>query len=181
MEIKNVYPPLKRKLNRRRKLRTACGWCFLAAAAACVIVNICVGGKAWSAVALWALWMIWVNSADPSAGREQPDQSERAAIDQYLHLADLDRPDDQLWLGGVRNTHCLLWYADRHWYHFFPQCLQAAAEYDADAMGDRRSYRCCYLRHLWLFAAQLADHRTGLYCRCFTDCYHCDPTLTAVC
>ena len=58
MEIKNVYPPLKRKLNRRRKLRTACGWCFLAAAAACVIVNICVGGKAWSAVALWALWMI---------------------------------------------------------------------------------------------------------------------------
>ena len=68
-----------------------------------------------------------VNSADPSAGREQPDQSERAAIDQDLHLADLDRPDDQLWLGGVRNTHCLLWYADRHWYHFFPQCLQAAA------------------------------------------------------
>ena len=36
-----------------------------------------------------------VNSADPSAGREQPDQSERAAIDQYLHLADLDRPDDR--------------------------------------------------------------------------------------
>ena len=65
MEIKNVYPPLKRKLNRRRKLRTACGWCFLAAAAACVIVNICVGGKAWSAVALWALWMIWSTLLTP--------------------------------------------------------------------------------------------------------------------
>lgn len=135
MEIKNVLPPLKRKLNRRRKLRTACGWCFLAAAAACVIVNICVGGQSLERSGVMGAMDDLVNSADPSAGREQPDQSERAAIDQYLHLADLDRPDDQLWLGGVRNTHCLLWYADRHWYHFFPQCLQAAAEYDADAYG----------------------------------------------
>lgn len=65
MEINNTYPPLPPRLHRRRRLRTVCGWCFLAAGAACIITNLCIGGKAWSAVAVWALWMIWSTLLTP--------------------------------------------------------------------------------------------------------------------
>lgn len=66
MEIKSAYPPGPPRLNRRSKLRTVCGCCFLLAALACVIVNLCVGGKAWCAVAVWSLWMVWSTLLSPA-------------------------------------------------------------------------------------------------------------------
>lgn len=181
MEIKNVYPPLKRKLNRRRKLRTACGWCFLAAAAACVIVNICVGGKAWSAVALWALWMIWSTLLTPVLVENNLiSQSARLLINTCILLILIDLTISSGWAAFVIPIVCYGMLIAIG-IIFFLNVSKQRQNMMPMPMGDRRSYRCCYLRHLWLFAAQLADHRTGLYCRCFTDCYHCDPTLTAVC
>ncbi|HOM32277.1 MAG: hypothetical protein BWY30_00011 [Tenericutes bacterium ADurb.Bin239] len=59
MNIKVVYPA---KNIRRDLRRNAIYWAkfpFLLAAFVCGLVNILVGGPAWSVIAIWSLWMIW--------------------------------------------------------------------------------------------------------------------------
>lgn len=61
MEVKITYPHVQKNKKSRRKMLQVLKWPFIIAAIASIIVNICVGGKAWSAIvvageiALWKL------------------------------------------------------------------------------------------------------------------------------
>ena len=59
MIVNITYPSKKSKNISRRRLLQILRWPFIGAALACIIVNICVGGKAWSAIAVVALFGIW--------------------------------------------------------------------------------------------------------------------------
>ena len=66
MKVECVYPiPPKRRIQ-RHQLICAARWPFLAAAIACPVVNLCLGGSAWSLVALWGLWMLWGDLVAPT-------------------------------------------------------------------------------------------------------------------
>lgn len=59
MEIEIVYPEQKKSARAKEKISKIFLWCFLAAGYTCPIVNICVGGKPWSLVVVWAEWVVW--------------------------------------------------------------------------------------------------------------------------
>ncbi|HEX7714239.1 MAG TPA: DUF6320 domain-containing protein [Bacillota bacterium] len=59
MDIEIIYPALKKPLSIIEIVRKICFWIFLIAAYCCPIINICVGGKAWSIIVLWSLWFVW--------------------------------------------------------------------------------------------------------------------------
>lgn len=59
MNIKVVYPAKNIRRDLRRNAIYWAKWPFLLAALSSVIVNILVKGPAWSAIALWGLWMVW--------------------------------------------------------------------------------------------------------------------------
>ncbi len=59
MNIKITYPKMLRKTRDRRIMLKILKWPFLALGLACIIVNICVGGKAWSLIAVTGLLMLW--------------------------------------------------------------------------------------------------------------------------
>lgn len=59
MKAENIYPiPIPQEQRWRRVLK-AVRWCFAATAYICPLINLCVGGKAWSLVVLWGLWSVW--------------------------------------------------------------------------------------------------------------------------
>lgn len=59
MNINITYPELSKKRATREKLIRILRLPFVLVAFACPIVNIAVGGPAWSAVSLFGLYMIW--------------------------------------------------------------------------------------------------------------------------
>lgn len=60
MNIKITYASAKKGFDRKQMLKIW-RWPFLAAAICPVIVNLCVGGKAWSVISLWGVYMLWSN------------------------------------------------------------------------------------------------------------------------
>lgn len=59
MKIKITYPPVsKEKLNRKRIIDII-RWPLLIAIIICPILNITIGGKAWSLVVLMSIYMLW--------------------------------------------------------------------------------------------------------------------------
>ncbi|MBP3359637.1 MAG: hypothetical protein J6N52_02185 [Clostridia bacterium] len=58
MEIKITYPHIERRGLKRRQFLGAIEWLILFAAFVCPIINIAVGGKAWSIIVLMSLYMI---------------------------------------------------------------------------------------------------------------------------
>jgi len=65
LKVKTTYPmPSKRKLQRARLI----GWMagpFLLAALICGVINLTVGGKAWSLIVIWSLYMVWTLAVSP--------------------------------------------------------------------------------------------------------------------
>jgi len=59
MKVDIIYPRISRKKQVFLRLRYVCRWCFLASAAACCAVNLCVGAPWWSLVVIWSLWSVW--------------------------------------------------------------------------------------------------------------------------
>lgn len=59
MNINITYPELSKKRATREKLIRILRLPFILSAFACPIVNIAVGGPAWSVVSLFGLYMIW--------------------------------------------------------------------------------------------------------------------------
>ena len=65
MKVKITYAtPSKRKLQRARLIQYLAGP-FLLAALICGVVNLTVGGKAWSLIVMWALYMVWTMIVSP--------------------------------------------------------------------------------------------------------------------
>lgn len=59
MKLKITYPPIeKHKLQRRHFLRVI-RWPVLFAVVACPVVNLAVGGRAWSLIVLMSIYMAW--------------------------------------------------------------------------------------------------------------------------
>lgn len=59
MDFEIIYPNIKKTSIARLRVRYIFGLLFLAAAAVCLIVNTVIGGKAWSVIVLWGLYMVW--------------------------------------------------------------------------------------------------------------------------
>jgi membrane protein YdbS with pleckstrin-like domain len=59
MKIKNTYPTAPKQTLQRRKLLNIVRWPFWIAGYGCPVINLIVGGKAWSAVVVIALIMTW--------------------------------------------------------------------------------------------------------------------------
>lgn len=60
MKIKLTYPTISKRGFQRRRLVKTIRWPMLLAAYVCPVVNLCVGGKAWSIVVLMALYTAWI-------------------------------------------------------------------------------------------------------------------------
>lgn len=58
MEIKITYPYIEKNSLIRGRLLEAIEWLFLSTAFVCPVINIAVGGKAWSIIVLMSLYMI---------------------------------------------------------------------------------------------------------------------------
>ncbi len=59
MKVKITYPAIAKRKLQRKKLLNILRWPFLGAAVTCPIVNLAIGGKAWSVIVLMGLYMVW--------------------------------------------------------------------------------------------------------------------------
>ena len=59
MKVEIVYPHQSKTSMLMQKTRMWIRWVFIVAAIACPIINLFFGGKPWSIVVVWGLWMIW--------------------------------------------------------------------------------------------------------------------------
>ena len=58
MKINLTYPKIERKVEIRKKIYKLIKNIFLFTAFICPISNIIIGGKAWSLILVWSLWII---------------------------------------------------------------------------------------------------------------------------
>lgn len=66
MKVKITYPHLSKGKLRLVEWSYMIRWPFLFVAYLCPIINLVVGGKAWSVVVLWALLILWTLIFSPS-------------------------------------------------------------------------------------------------------------------
>ena len=66
MRLEINFPTPSKRVSRRRGLIRWMRWPFLISAITCPLVNLCVGGKAWSVVVLWAMWIAWSDFIAPT-------------------------------------------------------------------------------------------------------------------
>lgn len=59
MKVDITYPRQSGRGLQLNQIRNWIRWPFLFAAYICPILNLCAGGKAWSVIVLWSLWMAW--------------------------------------------------------------------------------------------------------------------------
>lgn len=59
MKYKVTYPQVSKREFQRKKLIRIMRWPYLATAYICPIVNLCIGGPAWSIIVLMGLYMSW--------------------------------------------------------------------------------------------------------------------------
>lgn len=59
MKLNNIYPVPSRQSNFYHKFRFIMRIIFTVASLACIIVNIAVGGKAWSIIVVWSIISLW--------------------------------------------------------------------------------------------------------------------------
>lgn len=82
MKIKITYPKVAKSKLERKKLIAITKWPIIIAIVTCPIVNIAVGGKAWSLVVLWSIYMLWTLVISP-------DLVEYNRISQFVKLITL--------------------------------------------------------------------------------------------
>lgn len=66
MKTEMIYPLRNKRKIQRCDVIAAAKWPFLLAAYICPIVNIAVGGLAWSIIVLWSLWIAWSLIVSPA-------------------------------------------------------------------------------------------------------------------
>ena len=59
MDFEIIYPKIKKQSLAMLRIRYVMGLIFLVSGVVCSIVNIAVGGKAWSVIAIWGMYMVW--------------------------------------------------------------------------------------------------------------------------
>lgn len=66
MEIKLIYPPKKRRRKFWKMFSFIFNISFILAIIVLPVINIFVGGKAWSVIALFSIYMVWSTFISPS-------------------------------------------------------------------------------------------------------------------
>ena len=79
MDIKITYPPVSKRQKRLAILTEILRWLALIACIVCPVVNLCIGGKAWSIVVIMGLYMLWTLVLSP-------DLVEYNRISQFIKL-----------------------------------------------------------------------------------------------
>ncbi len=65
MIVKQAYPEVEGRRMRWQSIVEGIKWAFLFAGFLCGVINLAVGGPAWSPVVMWALWMVWTQGLSP--------------------------------------------------------------------------------------------------------------------
>ncbi len=92
MDFEIIYPKIKKQSLVMLRLRYIMGLVFIAASVACVAVNLAVGGKAWSVIALWGMYMVWtLVLRQPLVERNLISQGVRLAVMTGILLVLIDR------------------------------------------------------------------------------------------
>ena len=91
MKIEVTYPKPAPGGVFLRVFRTVMLWLFLAASVACPIVNICVGGRAWSIVVLWSVYTASALVFMPLVERSLLTQGVRLLFNVSILLVLIDR------------------------------------------------------------------------------------------
>ncbi len=65
MDVKKIYPAVDKHKLFRQTLMLYSQWIFLMAGLASVLVNLALGGKAWSVIVIWSLWLVWAQLISP--------------------------------------------------------------------------------------------------------------------
>ncbi|MGI6579212.1 MAG: DUF6320 domain-containing protein [Saccharofermentanales bacterium] len=65
MEIKNIYPTVEKRKLIRQNLMLYSKWSFIFAGLICAVINLFTGGKAWSIVVIWSMWLVWSQLISP--------------------------------------------------------------------------------------------------------------------
>lgn len=71
-EIKTNYPERSKKSDYLNTIKTTVGWLLFIAAFACPVINYLTGGKAWSVVVLWGLFIIYKGVIAPEVFEATP-------------------------------------------------------------------------------------------------------------
>jgi len=59
MEIKNTYPTIEKKKITRRDIINFTKWLFFFASITVITINFLVGGKAWSVIVVFSMWILF--------------------------------------------------------------------------------------------------------------------------
>jgi hypothetical protein len=68
MNIKSNYPMIEKQNVLhilQQNLMICCKWTFLFAGFICAVVNLSTGGKAWSIIVIWSMWLVWTQLVSP--------------------------------------------------------------------------------------------------------------------
>lgn len=79
MDIKIIYPPVSKRTKRLAILAAVLRVLALIACVVCPVVNLCIGGKAWSIVVIMGVYMLWTLVLSP-------DLVEYNRISQFIKL-----------------------------------------------------------------------------------------------
>lgn len=79
MKLNITYPSVEKRKLQRKKFLSIIRWPILFAAFICPVMNIVVGGKAWSLIVLMSLYMVWTLILSP-------DLVEYNRISQFIKL-----------------------------------------------------------------------------------------------
>ncbi len=107
MKIDYTYPVPEKKIRTRRKAQYVCLLAFAVLGIASIIVNICVGGKAWSAIACWGLFMVYSLTISPDVIEfNRIRQSVKIAVYSCIMIILIDRLLVSGWAVGVVSIVC---------------------------------------------------------------------------
>lgn len=65
MNIKMTYPSAKNRRTGKQTLISYCKWIFIFSGFICAVVNVSTGGKEWSIIVIWSMWLLWSQLVSP--------------------------------------------------------------------------------------------------------------------
>ena len=79
MKVKVTYLTAAKRRFARRDVISCCKWLLLFAGFLCAVLNALIGGRAWSVIVIWSMWLVWAQLISP-------DMVEYNLISQFIKL-----------------------------------------------------------------------------------------------
>ncbi len=90
MDIEYIYPRVQKRKRFWDRFRFIARCCFMAAAYAAPIVNLCLGGRLWCLIVLWSLWLAWGLISPPLVEHNRISQTARLLFNVCVLLIIID-------------------------------------------------------------------------------------------